>query len=316
MTPIDRRRFLRLVALTAATAAAPRAAYATTTVLPHRLLGRTGQSVSLLTLGGAHLAQDATFTDQQMIRIVRRAVDEGITFLDNAWSYTEGLCEERMGKALRDGYRDRIFLMSKVRDRTPTGARQQLEESLRRLQTDHLDLWQFHAIAEREDVKAIYNDGLLDVALEAREQGKIRFIGFSGHTHPDLHLAMIEGGFPWDTVQMPVNLFDPHYLSFVEQVLPIAVQRGIGVIAMKSLGGTPGQLPQTGVVAAAECLRYAMSLPVATVCSGMDTLQRLEENLTTTRSFRPLSGDEMLALLERTSEHGAGGAHESYKQQG
>ncbi|MEE2658225.1 MAG: aldo/keto reductase [Candidatus Latescibacterota bacterium] len=312
---MNRRTFLRFAAIAATTVHPPRLSDAADSGLPRRLLGPTGRSVSLLGLGGAHLAQDRALSDAESERLVRQAVDAGIDFLDNAWSYSGGLSEQRMGKALTNGYRERVFLMTKVLARRPKQARAQLEESLRRLRTDHLDLWQFHHIESRRDVRAVYDEGLLDVALEAQKEGKLRYIGFTGHTYPALHLRMIERGFPWDTVQMPINLFDPHYLSFVEQVLPVAIEHGIGVIAMKTMGGTPGRLPQTGAVRPAECLRYAMSLPVSTVCSGMDSPQRIDENVKTAKNFVPFGGKELTALLERTRELGVSGKYEGYKKQ-
>ena len=312
MSRIDRRTFLRLAAMTAATAPAMLGAK-TDTGLPTRILGRTGEQVSLLGLGGAHLSQDPNLTDAQTMRLMRTAIDAGVSFFDNAWSYSQGLSERRMGIALADGYRERVFLMTKVESRSALGAQEQLETSLRRLRTDHLDLWQFHAIQTSEHVQAVYEGGLLDVALRAREDGKIRYIGFTGHTHPQIHLQMIEGGFAWDTVQMPINPFDAHYLSFVQDVLPVAVEKGIAVIAMKTMGGTSGALPQTGLLSPAQCLHYAMSLPVSTVCSGMDSQEKLEQNLATTRGFAPLTGAEMVQLVEDSRELGRTGDHETYK---
>lgn len=309
--PYSRRTFLKLSAATAASlsisAAPPHRD------MPHRVLGRTGEAVSLLGLGGAHIADHGNMEEKEAIALMHAAIDEGINFFDNAWGYSNGESEERMGKALRGGYRDRVFLMTKDASRHPKRAIAHLEESLRRLQTDAIDLWQFHNIRRPDDPKRIYEQGLLEAALKAKEEGKIRYIGFTGHTLPALHVEMIERGFAWDATQMPVNVFDPHYLSFVEHVLPAAVERNIGVIAMKTLAGSPGAILATGVATAAECLRYAMSLPVATVCSGMDSLEKLRQNAAVARQFAPLADDERLALLARTQEQGMQGEHESYK---
>ena len=309
--PYSRRTFLKLSAATAAglsiSAAPPHRD------MPYRVLGRTGEAVSLLGLGGAHIADHGNMEEKEAIALMHVAIDEGINFFDNAWGYSNGESEERMGKALRGGYRDRVFLMTKDASRHPKRAIAHLEESLRRLQTDAIDLWQFHNIRRPDDPKRIYEQGLLEAALKAKEEGKIRYIGFTGHTLPALHVEMIERGFAWDATQMPVNVFDPHYLSFVEQVLPVAVERNIGVIAMKTLAGSPGAILATGAATVAECLRYAMSLPVATVCSGMDSLEKLRQNAAIARQFAPLADDERLALLARTQEQGMQGEHESYK---
>ena len=309
--PYSRRTFLKLSAATAASlsisAASPHRD------MPYRVLGRTGEAVSLLGLGGAHIADHGNMEEKEAIALMHSAIDEGINFFDNAWGYSNGEGEERMGKALRGGHRNRVFLMTKDASRHPKRAIAHLEESLRRLQTDAIDLWQFHNIRRPDDPKRIYEQGLLEAALKAKEEGKIRYIGFTGHTLPSLHVEMIERGFAWDATQMPINVFDPHYLSFVEHVLPVAVERNIGVIAMKTLAGSPGAIVATGVATAAECLRYAMSLPVATVCSGMDSLEKLQQNAATARQFAPLADDERLALLARTQEQGMQGEHESYK---
>ncbi|MCY4604000.1 MAG: aldo/keto reductase, partial [Gemmatimonadetes bacterium] len=241
------------------------------------------------------------------------AIDEGINFFDNAWGYSNGESEIRMGKALSGGHRDRVFLMTKDASRHPKRAIAHLEESLRRLQTDVIDLWQFHSIRQSDDLERIYEQGLLEAVLKAKEEGKIRYIGFTGHTLPSLHVEMIERGFAWDATQMPINVFDPHYLSFVDKVLPLAVEKNIGVIAMKTLGGRPEAILATGVATVTECLRYAMSLPVATVCSGMDSLEKLRQNVDIARQFAPLATAEQLALLSRTKELGMQGTHESYK---
>ena len=309
--PYSRRTFLKVS--TAAAAGLSISAAPNHHDMPHRILGRTGESVSLLGLGGAHVADHGNMEEKAAIALMHAAIDEGINFFDNAWGYSNGASEIRMGKALRGGYRDRVFLMTKDASRHPKRAIAHLEESLRRLQTDVIDLWQFHSIRQPDDPERIYEQGLLEAALKAKEEGKIRYIGFTGHTLPSLHVEMIERGFAWDATQMPINVFDPHYLSFVEHVLPVAVERNIGVIAMKTLGGRPEAILATGVATATECLRYAMSLPVATVCSGMDSLEKLRQNADIARQFAPLADDERLALLSRTQELGVQGTGESYK---
>ena len=309
--PYSRRTFLKLS--TAAAAGLSISAAPNHRDMPHRILGRTGEPVSLLGLGGAHVADHGNMEEKAAIALMHAAIDEGINFFDNAWGYSNGASEIRMGKALSGGYRDRVFLMTKDASRHPKRAIAHLEESLRRLQTDVIDLWQFHSIRQPDDLERIYEQGLLEAVLKAKEEGKIRYIGFTGHTLPSLHVEMIERGFAWDATQMPINVFDPHYLSFVEQVLPIAVEKNIGVIAMKTLGGTPEAILATGAATVTECLRYAMSLPVSTVCSGMDSLEKLRQNAAIARQFAPLADDERLALLSRTEELGMQGTNESYK---
>ena len=309
--PYSRRTFLKLS--TAAAAGLSISAAPNHRDMPQRILGRTGESVSLLGLGGAHMASHGNMEEKAAIALMHAAIDEGINFFDNAWGYSNGASEIRMGKALRGGYRDRVFLMTKDASRHPKRAIAHLEESLRRLQADVIDLWQFHSIRQPDDIERIYERGLLEAVLKAKEEGKIRYIGFTGHTLPALHVEMIERGFAWDATQMPINVFDPHYLSFVKQVLPLAVEKNIGVIAMKTLGGRPEAILSTGVATVAECLGYAMSLPVATVCSGMDSLEKLRQNAAIARQFAPLADDEQLALLSRTKELGMQGTHESYK---
>lgn len=280
--------------------------------MPYRTLGKTGEKVSLLCLGGYHIGTDV-LSDEQAVTLIRRAVDEGVNFLDNAWSYNGGRSEERMGAALRDGYRDKVFLMTKHKGRDAKTAQEHLETSLRRLRVDVIDLWQFHEIVLSEEPARIYSEGALDVALKAKEQGKIRYIGFTGHRIPTTHVEMIARGFPWDTVQMPLNVLDHHYRSFEREVLPKALAVQIGVIAMKTLGGTPGAIPQSGAASVEECLRYAMSLPVATVCCGLDSMEKLERALKIARDFTPMTPQEKEALLERVKPYAVDGKYESYK---
>lgn len=279
--------------------------------LPYRKLGKTGLEVSLITVGGYHIGKES-LTEQESITMIRTAIDEGVNFLDNAWEYHNGRSEERMGKALRDGYRDKVILMTKHHGREPKRARQHLEDSLRRLQTDVIDVWQFHELDEMKEVEEIYSSGVLDFALKAREQGKIKHIGFTGHHRPKVHLEMINRGFDWETVQMPINPMDHHYLSFTQNVLPVAVEKNIGVIGMKSLAGN-AVLVNKGAATVEESLRFAMSMPISTLCSGMDSLKILKENIETARRFKPLSEDEMADLLNRSYDYAQGGENEWYK---
>jgi predicted aldo/keto reductase-like oxidoreductase len=278
--------------------------------MPYRTLGKTGLEVSLLTIGGWSIGVDE-LTDAESIKLMRTAVDEGINFFDNAWEYHDGGSEVRMGKALQDGYREKVILMTKHHGRKPEYARKHLEDSLKRMKTDYIDVWQFHEIDEQWEVDTIYSSGVLDFALKAKEEGKIRHIGFTGHFRPSLHLEMIYKGFDWETVQFPVNVLDQHYLSFSKNVLPVAVEKNIGVIAMKTLGG--GTFIKNKVLSPEEALRFAMTLPVSTVCSGMDSMKVLKENIKTAKNFKPMEEDEITKLLERTIPLALNGKYEEYK---
>jgi len=281
--------------------------------MPYRPLGSTGEKVSLLGLGGSHIGQ-GNVTEAGAIRIMRTAIDEGVNFFDNAWAYFDGKSEERMGKALNDGYRDKVFLMTKHKGRDRATAQEQLETSLKRLGVDHIDLWQFHEVVHPDFPRMIYENGALDVAVKARKQGKIRYIGFTGHHYPKYLNEMLDRGFAFDTLQMPLNVFDHHFRSFEHDTLPKALDKKMGVIAMKTLGGNPGTIPNASKAATAEeCLRYAMSLPVSTVCSGMDSMDRLKSNLAIAKAFTPFEPDELTALLKRTAPDAADGNYEPYK---
>ncbi len=316
MEKMDRREFLKVSAVAAAGLSFPwglNAAVETRNGMPYRVLGKTGEKVSLLCLGGYHIGT-SSLTDEETVRLIRKAIDEGINFLDNAWCYNGGRSEERVGLALKDGYRDKVFLMTKHHGRDAATAQQHLEQSLRRLQVDVIDLWQFHEIIRPEEPARIYSEGAIEFALKAREQGKVRYIGFTGHQRPPYLAEMITRGFAWDTVQMPLNVLDHHHLSFEKEVLPLALEKQIGVIGMKSLGGSPGQIPnQSKVASVEECLRYTMSLPVASVCSGMDSMDKLMANLAVAKAFKPLEPQEQAELLARCEPHAAQGAFEPYK---
>jgi predicted aldo/keto reductase-like oxidoreductase len=281
--------------------------------MPMRTLGRTGVEVSLIGLGGWHLGFD--YIDEQLsTRIIRTAIDNGINFMDNCWDYNEGASELRMGKALRDGYRERVFLMTKIDGRTKEAAAKQLDESLQRMQTDHIDLVQHHEILRYEDPHRIFDDQGANAALiEARDAGKISFIGFTGHKDPRIHLYMLEvakqNGFQFDTVQMPLNVMDAHYRSFEKLVLPELVKENIGVLAMKTLAN--GTILESKTVNAIECLQYAMNLPTSVVITGCESMENLEQALTAARTFKPMS--EVSSLLSRTAQPASRGEYELFK---
>jgi len=282
--------------------------------IPYRRLGRTGEMVSLIGVGGYHLGRQAD--EQETIRIVRTAVDNGINFLDNCWDYNGGASELRMGKALRDGYRDKAFLMTKIDGRSKDSATQQIEESLRRLQTDRIDLMQFHEVIRMSDPERVFGpDGALEAVVAAQRAGKIRYIGFTGHKSPAIHLRLLEvarqHGFTFDAVQMPLNVMDAHYDSFTKQVVPVLVEHDIGVIGMKPMGD-PFVLV-SGTVTAIECLHYAMNLPTSVVITGCDSLPVLEQALRAARTFRPLSEAAVAGLLVRTADAARAGKYELYK---
>ncbi len=309
---MDRRKFLKLSASATAllSLGVTPAIAETRNGIPYRVLGKTGEKVSLLCVGGHHMGR-RQLTERDSILLMRTAIDEGINFFDNAWDYNGGRSEERMGKALRDGYRDKVFLMTKHHGREPKTAQQHLEDSLRRFRTDVIDLWQFHEIQTPEEPEEIYSSGALDVALKAKAEGKIRYIGFTGHRRPALLLDMIKRGFEWDTVQMPINVLDHHFMSFTQEVLPVANEKNIGVIAMKTQAA--GAIPRAGAATPEECLRFAMTMPVSTVCSGMDSVKMLRENIATAKSFKPMEERELASLLDRTEKYVEEGRHEGYK---
>lgn len=282
--------------------------------IPYRLLGSIGESVSLIGLGGGHIGVQES--EAESIGIIRTAIDNGINFLDNSWDYSGGASEVRMGKALRDGYRDKVFLMTKIDGQTGEAAMKQLDECLRRLQVETIDLLQFHEVIRLEDAGRVFAPGGgMEAVLKAREAGKLRYIGFTGHKSPEVHLQMLrtasENGFTFDAVQMPLNLLDAHFCSFEREVLPRLVESSIGVLGMKPMAA--GALPKSGIVTATECLHYAMSLPASTVITGCESLALLEQALEAARSYRPLSEAERSALLSRTAGAAEDGGSEGYK---
>ena len=312
---MDRREFLRkTTATTVLTSLGTMLVHGASDSFPSRVLGHTGENVSLIGIGGYHLGM--TSDEQEAIRIVRTALDSGVNFLDNCWDYNGGVSEKRMGKALLDGYRQKAFLMTKIDGQTKKAAAQQLDESLRRLQTDHIDLLQFHEVIRESDPARIFGEGgSMEVVLAARKQGKIRYIGFTGHKSPDIHLKMLETAFAhkftFDSVQMPLNVMDAHYDSFEQKVLPVLVKHNIGVLGTKPMGDQIVLRSKT--VSAVECLHYAMNLPTSVVITGCDSLPILQQALDAARSFKPLGQEEVAHLLAKTAAAAGKGEYELYK---
>lgn len=288
-----------------------RASTATSTSMPTRTLGKTGSKVSILGLGGHHIG--TIEDDQQAVRFIRQAIDRGVTFLDNAWEYHRGRSEELMGHALRDGYRKKVFLMTKHHGRRDKKtALKHLEDSLRRLKTDVIDLWQFHEVIYSDDPAMIFSKGgAIEAAEEAKKAGKVRYIGFTGHKDPAIHLDMLNHDYEWDAVQMPVNVLDPHFKSFQKNVLPVLIKRNIGVIAMKTLGF--GHILDADVVTPEEALTYVWSLPVSTIVSGMASMKVLSSNIETACAFQAMDDDQQKRLLARTRDKALKGNYEPFK---
>jgi predicted aldo/keto reductase-like oxidoreductase len=282
--------------------------------IPYRKLGRTGERVSLVGLGGYHIGMPSD--EQESIKIIRTALDSGINFLDNCWDYNGGNSEIRMGKALRDGYRQKAFLMTKIDGQTRRAAAAQIDESLQRLQTEHIDLLQFHEVIRMTDPERIFAPGGgMEAVLEAKKTGKVRYIGFTGHKNPAMHLHMLETAathqFHFDAVQMPLNAMDAHYESFGQKVLPVLVKNVIGVLGMKPMGA--GLLLQSNTLSPVECLHFAMNLPTSVVITGCQSLANVQQALDAARSFKPLSSAEVTALLARTEPAARNGQFEGYK---
>jgi predicted aldo/keto reductase-like oxidoreductase len=331
---MERRSFLKQAAAAAATvslkgalgqtpdaslrgAAAQVPAPAVTTVhgIGRRKLGRNDAEVSILGIGGHHIGRPSV-SEADAMRIVRTALDEGVNFLDNCWDYNNGMSEERMGRALQDGYRQKAFLMTKIDGRTDVAARQQLEQSLTRLKTDHIDLLQMHEVIRMGDPEQAFQPGnVIDVLKQARKEGKIRFIGFTGHKSPEIHLHMIETatqhGFTFDTVQMPVNVLDEHFDSFAQKVIPVAREHGMGILGMKPLGD--GLVLKSNTVSAVEGLHYAMSVPVTVTITGCDSMEILNQALNLARNFRPMDDHQKIAVLAKAAPQAMAGQFEKYK---
>src|SRR5438477_1882719 len=285
------------------------------TNMPHRTLGRTGESVSALGLGGFHIGGPSV-TEKLSLRIVRSAIDRGLTFMDNSWDYNDGASEIRLGKALRDGYREKAFVMTKIDGRSKQEATRQLNESLRRLQTDRIDLVQHHEVIRFEDPHRIFDpEGANAALVEAKRAGKLRYIGFTGHKDPHIHLHTLEvaaeNGFKFDAVQMPLNVMDAHYRSFEKLVLPELVKQQIGVLGMKSMAN--GILLKSNTVSPIECLHYALNLPTSVVITGIDSMEILDQAFESVRTFQPLSDSELQALLSKTAAAAATGKFEPFK---
>jgi diketogulonate reductase-like aldo/keto reductase len=320
MNPIDRRDFLRAAATAASVVATEQLLHASVKTpesegMIYRPLGRTGERISAIGLGGYHLGK-SSIPEQDSIQLIRRAIDRGITFMDNCWDYNDGVSEVRMGKALAGGYRDKVFLMTKIDGRTKASAAQQIDESLQRLQTDHVDLMQFHEVIRLEDPDRIFAEGgAMEAMLDARKAGKVRYIGFTGHKDPYVHLRMLDQArqrnFHFDAVQMPLNVMDAHFRSFTREVLPVLTREGIAPLGMKCFGDH--FILDSNTVKPIEALHYCLNLPIAVQITGIDNQQTLDQALEATRTFRPLSSAEVASLLERTKPAALEGKFELYK---
>ena len=311
----NRRTFVKSISSLAAGATLlPVSSYASIKPLtiPKRTLGKTGEKVSILTMGGFHVGHPDV-PEEEGVRIIRRAIDGGVNMMDNAWTYHKGRAETVMGKALKDGYRDKVVLMTKFTARTLDEIKKQLEESLSRFELDRFDIMQFHAVGNKnDDVDNIFNNNLIEWAEEQRSQGVFRYIGFTGHADPKAHIRMIQSGYPWDTTQMPINIGDYHRnVSFEKDVLPLCIEKEIGVFAMKSNG--MGHLKKSGIATPVEGLRYSMSQPVSTVVSGIDSMDILDENMAAFHNFTPLSDQEKAEFLARAE--GQSDKIEKYRRQ-
>jgi aryl-alcohol dehydrogenase-like predicted oxidoreductase len=312
---VSRRRFLEIAASITAMCSLRADLWAAEERggIPYRTFGSTGEKVSAIGLGGYHIGRAA---DEESIRIIRTAIDGGINFMDNCWDYNDGASEVKMGKALRDGYRQKVFLMSKIDGRGKKTAAQQIDESLKRLQTDHIDLMQMHEVIRMDDPERVFAPGGgMEALAEAKKSGKIRYIGFTGHKSPDIHLHMLkvadEHKFQMDAVLMPVNVMDAHFESFAGKVMPVLVQKKIAIQTMKPIGG--GIILESKTVSAPECLRFAMSQPTDVVITGCDSMQIVRQALDTARNFKPMNKEEIASLLARTSSAANQGKFELYK---
>jgi predicted aldo/keto reductase-like oxidoreductase len=283
------------------------------TGLPKRPLGKTGVDVSILCLGGWHIGQASRDDGEAAaIRLMHQAIDNGLTFFDNCWDYHDGYSEELMGKAIRDR-RNKVFLMTKVCNRDYKGALANLDESLRRLQTDHLDLWQFHEMVYDNDPDWVFERGGIKAALEAQQAGKVRHIGFTGHKDPSIHLKMLEKPQPWASAQMPINVCDYFFRSFLHRVVPQCIAQGVGVIGMKSLGGGQGSIPASGLVTHRECIHFALSQPISALVVGLRNERDLQQALDVGRNFKPLAPEQQAAVLEKVKLVAGDGRLELFK---
>ena len=315
MSTETRRDFMRASAATLlARQVIAQTSSASATGMPTRILGRTGVRVSILGLGGWHIG--SVKDDNEAIRIMHASMDEGLTFFDNAWDYHDGRSEELMGRALAmDGRRNKVFLMTKNCERDYAGSMKNLEDSLRRLKTDRLDLWQFHEMVYDNDPDWVFEKGGIKAALEAQKTGKVRFIGFTGHKDPRIHLKMLNKPHDWDAAQMPINVMDPFFRSFEKEVVPVCLKKNVGVIGMKGLGGgSPnGRFLTHAGMTSDECYQYCLSQPVTVQVIGITTMQHLKQDLALARAFKPLTTNESKQLISRVRDVAGDGRHELFK---
>jgi predicted aldo/keto reductase-like oxidoreductase len=285
------------------------------TGMPTRPLGNTGERVSIICLGGWHIG--AVEDKQEAIRLMHMAIDEGMTFFDNAWDYHNGGSELIMGEALKDGKRKDVFLMTKNCNRDYKGSMENLEESLKRMQTDYIDLWQFHEMVYDNDPDWVFEKGGMKAALEAQKAGKVRYIGFTGHKDPSIHLKMINKPYEWASAQMPINIMDAHYRSFQKNVVPVCLEKGIGVIGMKSLGGGGGAMsgiiPNSTGIAAEDCIRYALSQPVSSLVCGIRTMDELKQDIAIARGFKAMAKERQEELVNSVKDVAGDGRYELFK---
>ena len=280
--------------------------------IPTRKLGRTNEQVSIMCLGGWNIGAAASKNRKEAIRIMHAAIDEGMTFFDNAWDYHDGGSEDVMGEALASGgRRDKVFLMTKDCERDYEGSKRSLEDSLRRLRTGHVDLWQFHEMVYDNDPDWVFDKGGLKFALEAQKAGKVRHIGFTGHKDPRIHLKMLGKPYDWASAQMPINVMDAHYRSFQKEVVPVCLEKNVGVIGMKSLAA--GRIPTETDITAEECMRFALSLPISSLCVGIQSMKDLQQDVKIARGFKPLSDSDKTRLLSMSAGEGSDGRHELFK---
>ena len=320
MNWMDRRDFVKAASVAAGAAATGTLLHAGGKTpeaegMIYRTLGRTGERVSAIGLGGYHIG-NSSISEQDAIQLMRQAIDRGITFMDNCWDYNDGVSEVRMGKALAGGYRNKVFLMTKIDGRTKAAAAQQIDESLQRLQTDHVDLMQFHEVIRLEDPDRIFAEGgAMEAMLDAKKAGKVRYIGFTGHKDPYVHLRMLDHArqhhFHFDAVQMPLNVMDAHFRSFTHEVLPVLTHEGIAPLGMKCFGDH--FILDSNTVKPIECLHYCLNLPIAVQITGIDKPEILEQALEAARTFKPMSSAEVASLLERTQPAAGAGRFELYK---
>ena len=320
MNWMDRRDFLKAAGTFAGAAAAEPLLHASTKTpeaegMVYRTLGRTGERISAIGMGGYHIGK-SSLSEQDAIQLMHRGIDHGITFMDNCWDYNDGMSEIRMGKALAGGYRAKVFLMTKIDGRTKASAAQQIDESLQRLRTDHVDLMQFHEVIRLEDPDRIFAEGgAIEAMLEAKKAGKVRYIGFTGHKDPYVHLRMLDHArqhqFHFDAVQMPLNVMDAHFRSFAREVLPVLTREGIAPLGMKGFGDS--FILNSNTVKPIECLHYCLNLPIAVQITGIDNQQTLDQALEAARTFKPMSSTEVASLLERTKPVAGEGKFELYK---